>query len=60
MKNRVIVEMVCDQFGVDSRDVEVECVAMVDGTYEFLVEHHPRYTGKPFTKNIFIKVVDHD
>jgi hypothetical protein len=64
MKNSVVAQMVCDQFRVDNRDLIVEFVALVDGTYEFTAIHQPRYVDpngqQSFTKTIFIKVVDHN
>lgn len=39
MRNKVIENMVCQQFGWDFRDVEVEFLSACNGRYEFKVTH---------------------
>lgn len=59
MRNLVIRDMVCSQFGWDHRDVEVELVSIMKNNYEFKVVHDHPYDDKPPTcKLVFIRVED--
>lgn len=58
MKNRSIVNMVCDQYNVDHRDITVEFIYAVGSKYVYDVTYSPEYDKRsPWKIQINVEVI---